>query len=614
MRGGKYIAWVDGHFTAVIVCDIVWSCDNTEWKACADLNSAYPRADTVFWQLVENGLTSTNSTSFDLCGGASPAEVDLDIAIALEAEWDSLTCGPGGAFDRPPTPVDGQHAEAACSIAGSPTTPRASDRRDGAPDSVAQRVDDEHESQPEDAGDQGGMLRCKRRRFLPHASTSDSDFKSMFQEFNSKVSVSLASVQPQLTTKDTSILVKTQALRACVVARFPAWDDHPQRLVMGVLAVYRMRTADMFLREQVLLMWIMAGGVHLRAHTGSCYFYHDDGAFVPYKGVPPENTFALVKTFLLELEGIFRTLPAKCERANDPIMDAIAAGVAEIGSVSDFLVRCTDAAIFCLGDKLRKRGSFIEDAVAPAEDGDPKAPWNIFTAQELRKVGIQLQRQLLEEKLYAYITEWCETPSPQAPGCVYTDACVLYGSGPGDTVQFVQKSPDHNIYIRVAHPLLDPVLDEARQRLERFLSQTFWCNFKVYLCCQAAQALAKRGENIDRCFIGVSPGGVGQSLYSAHLAAIYTHAHAYFDPNVWYMEEEMRKVVEQFVGCIILTGQEAPESTRKMREDLYKKTMSADGISGRKPYGIKTSMFELVGWKRLEATHVEQSRSLPRGN
>jgi hypothetical protein len=29
---------------------------------------------------------------------------------------------------------------------------------------------------------------------------------------------------------------------------------------------------------------------------------------------------------------------------------------------------------------------------------------------------------------------------------------------------------------------------------------------------QAALALAKRGENIDRCFIGVSPGGVGRIL------------------------------------------------------------------------------------------------------
>ena len=136
-----------------------------------------------------------------------------------------------------------------------------------------------------------------------------------------------------------------------------------------------------------------------------------------------------------------------------------------------------------------------------------------------------------------------------------------------------------------------------------------------YLVCQAALALAKRGENIDRLFIGISPGGVGQSLYTANLAAMlgpraYTHVlscrsrphvimrdsipmnstvirlsthcclylhsdatpgtdhtsitvdmqtrgltcslaqrvrprhnHAYFDPNVWMDENEMRKQV-----------------------------------------------------------------------
>jgi hypothetical protein len=36
-------------------------------------------------------------------------------------------------------------------------------------------------------------------------------------------------------------------------------------------------------------------------------------------------------------------------------------------------------------------------------------------------------------------------------------------------------------------------------------------------------------------------------------------------------------------------------------KDLYKKTMSADGISGRKPYGVTTRMYELIGWKRLES-------------
>ena len=129
-----------------------------------------------------------------------------------------------------------------------------------------------------------------------------------------------------------------------------------------------------------------------------------------------------------------------------------------------------------------------------------------------------------------------------------------------------------------------------------------------------AQALAKRGLNIDRCFIGISPGGVGQSLYSMLLAQVYKSSHAYFDPNMWYLDEELRKQVESFVGCIILTGQECPETNKKLREDLYKKTMSGDGVMGRKPYGVMTRMFELIGWKRIEVNRMMRFTGVTQSN
>ena len=91
---------------------------------------------------------------------------------------------------------------------------------------------------------------------------------------------------------------------------------------------------------------------------------------------------------------------------------------------------------------------------------------------------------------------------------------------------------------------------------------------------------------MDRCFIGESPGGVGQSLYSSHLNAVYGHNHGFIDPSIWYDDQELRKQIEQFAGCFILTAQEAPETTKRMREDLYKKTMSADGMAGRRPYMV----------------------------
>ena len=50
-----------------------------------------------------------------------------------------------------------------------------------------------------------------------------------------------------------------------------------------------------FYREHCLLLWIIEGGRYLRVHSGTCYFYHPDGAFVALKGLPPESTFARVK-------------------------------------------------------------------------------------------------------------------------------------------------------------------------------------------------------------------------------------------------------------------------------------------------------------------------------
>ena len=56
--------------------------------------------------------------------------------------------------------------------------------------------------------------------------------------------------------------------------------------------------------------------------------------------------------------------------------------------------------------------------------------------------------------------------------------------------------------------------------------------------------------------------------------------------------------VESHASCFLVTGQEAPETTKRMRDDLFKKTMSGDGISGRKPYGMFTRMFHIIGMKR----------------
>ena len=44
-------------------------------------------------------------------------------------------------------------------------------------------------------------------------------------------------------------------------------------------------------------------------------------------------------------------------------------------------------------------------------------------------------------------------------------------------------------------------------------------------------------------------GGVGQSLFSLHLDSMLGHNHGFFDPNVWFNEDELRKQVETYARC-----------------------------------------------------------------
>ncbi len=152
------------------------------------------------------------------------------------------------------------------------------------------------------------------------------------------------------------------------------------------------------------------GDEFLRAHRGVCYFYDDHGAFQSVRGVPPESTFGRVKQFLLELEGVFRLLPKDTRRDDDSILGAMQQCRAKYQTWDAYLSACVDAAIFCLGDmKKRKRGAAV-DGDGDDGDVDVAVPWNIWIAQGVAKVGLHVQKEMLEDKLIGYIAEWCDTP------------------------------------------------------------------------------------------------------------------------------------------------------------------------------------------------------------
>jgi hypothetical protein len=421
----------------------------------------------------------------------------------------------------------------------------------------------------------------KKRRLMPGSSESTSRFRALFADSVREATASLSGVVAEVGSDHDSILGRTTLIMTKIRLAHPAWIDLQVRIACAALSMYRMRLVDLFMREHVLLLWIIEGHRHLRVHDGVCFMYNDCGAFETYKGVPPEPVFTRVKQFLLILEGLFRLLPRDVKRGDDTMLAAIAKSMAEHSTVDAYFAAATDASIFCKGSRRAPkfkasdrpesiaaipeapngaRIDAVEEVAEPndGEDttdaqGDAPVHWNILVAENISKLGLQIQKELMGTVLISYLIEWCETMDVRRPGVAYLDTCVVYESGSKNTA-VVPKSPTANVYMNIPHSLLDPVLEASAENLMVFLEQTFWGNVDVFKCMQAAQALAKRGLNVDRCFIGLSPGGVGQSLYSALIAKMHGALHAYFDPSIWYLDEELRKQVEQFVGCIILTG------------------------------------------------------------
>ena len=95
-----------------------------------------------------------------------------------------------------------------------------------------------------------------------------------------------------------------------VRAQKPTWSDDMVRIGAAMVAVSNMRLSDrMFVGDSAFLLWMIEGNSTIRVHSGFCYIYNDDGAFLPYSGTPPEAILSRVSLFCTILEGAFRRLP-----------------------------------------------------------------------------------------------------------------------------------------------------------------------------------------------------------------------------------------------------------------------------------------------------------------
>ena len=69
------------------------------------------------------------------------------------------------------------------------------------------------------------------------------------------------------------------------------------------------------------------------------------------------------------------------------------------------------------------------------------------------------------------------------------------------------------------------------------------------------------------------------------------------------------------MGGFIFSGQEKPTGTKQsLREDLLKKFLTGEGISGRLPYAILTRLFSIIGWKRLECNRLVKFEEITETN
>ena len=163
------------------------------------------------------------------------------------------------------------------------------------------------------------------------------------------------------------------------------------------------------------------------------------------------------------------------------------------------------------------------------------------------------------------------------------------------------RSPFNNIYTGFPSPLLDPVLERHVNEVMEIISRTFWANVGAWRFTQACREMVHRGLNVNQITYFIGPGGVGLSLFTAHLDAMYgQQIHRYFDPAILFTDDEMRKVIPLLLGGKIFSGGERRKGIRdRLREDLLKKFATAEGITGRLPYAILTKLIKLVGWKRI---------------
>jgi hypothetical protein len=423
-------------------------------------------------------------------------------------------------------------------------------------------------------------------------------------------------VRPPATILDTS-----RAHLQTVSDRFGVWPASLAHLAVGVLALLDTRPSGTSAADTCLLLHI-ALGTHdavLKAHGGElwlwsstelCWVHHDEA--VPWDIVRRvQRYFTLVCGLLRSLPGSLKREPITVLRAIDATFENRGRDEAEAFGAWEERAMLAPPSTGRASSRGRGRGrshSHLDSGAAADEGGEdettPAPSWPVFLSKRALDFGRAAEDLLVGGTHATLFGAWCSVPMKRLPGCAYRDVAFAYDVNPNLPLERVSWNRRREFYFAIPHPLLsqDPCLGVAMSRLRTFYEQSFWGNFHAVDACFAALALAKRGINVDPVFFMWGPGGVGLSLTTAHLhACLGPRNHRFFDPQAFYLDEEMRKQVEQLRGGTVFTAQERPEGMSKnFRLDIFKKLATGEGLFARMPYGPRTKTVHLVGWKRME--------------
>ena len=385
------------------------------------------------------------------------------------------------------------------------------------------------------------------------------------------------------------IVGSTAHLRAVVEKSWPDVSADAVKVGVVLSVVHRCRLLDICMKEYVHILYCIEGGNYMRAHNGTLFLY-SNGAYKPFVGIFTVSTLTRVQKVLLRVEGLLRLLSRGIARTQRSVLSA----------ALELLRAPPNDEVW-----LQK----IEDAVldAPAEDSDMPS-WTKTLAGAVAKCSQNLQLLLAGKRIVPFLIEWCNTPLVKTPGFACNDACFVFDSN-GVIMSKVAKAFSQHIYMHLPHEWHSSVDISHVERVMRFLTTTFYQNKPALECQFAAIALVLRGRNLDRAFWTIGSGGVGQSLFSHLIAAVFGDNHAFVDLNMYFTDDELRKQGELLANKVVVTGQEMPNQSKEMREDLYKKHISGDAVSVRLPYAVVTKQVEMYGWNRFEMNNTPKFRS-----